>query len=331
MTKSVIARVGAISLLIAGMTAAFTVTHREGINTDLVVEWLRSSGDVSPFMFVGVYAVTTVLLLPGGLLTLAGGAMFGPLSGALYSLTGATAGATLAFLLSRYVASDLVAARLHAKLPTLMQGIESEGWKFVGLVRLVPILPFNALNHALGLTRLKLSHYVWASFVFMFPGALAYSYLGHLGREAAAGAAGLIRTALIMIGVISLMSLLSLIIRKLRKVPTPNSDIDTIDAMELYRRLGSNELVVIDVRNPDEFSSPRGHIKNAINLPLPSLTERVHELGAYRQRKVIVVCLSDKRSTQAISFLRDVGFEEPVLLRGGMKAWATNHLPVAVG
>jgi hypothetical protein len=111
-------------------------------------------------------------------------------SGPLYSLTGATAGATLAFLLSRYVASDWVAARLHTKLPTLMQGIESEGWKFVGLVRLVPILPFNGLNYALGLTRIKLSHYVWASFAFMLPGALAYCYLGHLGREAAAGAAG---------------------------------------------------------------------------------------------------------------------------------------------
>lgn len=224
-----------------------------------------------------------------------------------------------------------VAARLHAKLPALMQGFESEGWKFVGLVRLVPIISFNAPNYALGLTWMKLSHDIWASFVFMLPGALAYSYLGHLGRGAATGRADPTRTALIIIGVISLMSLLSMCIKKFRKVPASIPGISAIDAVELNRRLGSNDMVVVDVRNPDEFSGPSGHIKNAISVPLPSLTDRVHELAEYRTRKVVVVCLSDKRSTQAIHTLRDAGFEELILLRGGMKEWAANHLPVAVG
>lgn len=329
MTKAVVARVGAISLLV--VSVALVITHRDTINADAVVGGLRGFGSASPLMFIGMYAVATVLFLPGGLLTLAGGAMFGTLPGALYSLTGATVGATLAFLLARYVASDWVAARLHAKLPTLMQGIESEGWKFVGLVRLVPIIPFNALNYALGLTRIKVSHYAWASFVFMLPGALAYSYLGHIGREAAAGRADLMRTIFIAIGVISLMSLLAMFIKKFRKEPTPIPDINAIDAVELNRSLGSNDMVVLDVRNPDEFSGPSGHIKNAISVPLPWLTDRVHELAEYRKRKVVVVCLSDKRSTQAIHTLRDAGFEELILLRGGMKEWAANHLPVEVG
>lgn len=320
-----------MSLMIAGIAAAFIFTRRVGINADVVVTWLRGFGHASPLMFVGLYAVATVLFLPGGLLTLAGGAMFGTLPGALYSLTGATIGATFAFLLARYVASGWVVARLHAKLPALMDGIKSEGWKFVGLVRLVPILPFNALNYALGLTPIRLAHYVWASFVFMLPGALAYSYLGHLGREAAAGRVGLIRTALIIIGVISLMSLLSMFIKRFRKVPTSASEINAIDAMELNRRLGAKDLVVVDVRNPDEFSSPLGHIENAINLPLPSLQARLHELNAYRKRTIVVVCLSDKRSTQAIQSLRDAGFEDLILLRGGMKEWAANHLPVTIG
>lgn len=133
------------------------------------------------------------------------------------------------------------------------------------------------------------------------------------------------------VGVISLMSLLSMFIKRFRKVPTSASDINAIDAMELNRRLGSNDLVVIDVRNPDEFSSPLGHIENAINLPLPSLAARSHELNAYRKRKIVVVCLSDKRSTQAIQSLRDEGFEDLILLRGGMKEWAANHLPVTIG
>lgn len=120
-------------------------------------------------------------------------------------------------------------------------------------------------------------------------------------------------------------------IKRFRKVPTSASDLNAIDAMELNRRLGSNDLVVIDVRNPDEFSSPLGHIENAINLPLPSLAARSHELNAYRKRKIVVVCLSDKRSTQAIQSLRDEGFEDLILLRGGMKEWAANHLPVIIG
>jgi rhodanese-related sulfurtransferase len=127
------------------------------------------------------------------------------------------------------------------------------------------------------------------------------------------------------------MSLLSELINKCRKASTSTADINTIDAMELNRRLSSPDLVVIDVRNPDEFSSPLGHIENAINLPLPSLAARLHELSAYRKRKIVVVCLSDKRSTQAIQSLRGAGFEDLILLRGGMKEWAANHLPVTIG
>jgi len=127
------------------------------------------------------------------------------------------------------------------------------------------------------------------------------------------------------------MSLFSELINKCRKASTSTAEINTIDAMELNRRLSSPDLVVIDVRNPDEFSSPLGHIGNAINLPLPSLAARLHELNAYRKRKIVVVCLSDKRSTQAIQSLRDAGFEDLILLRGGMKEWAANHLPVTIG
>lgn len=320
-----------MSLLVVGIAAAFIFTRREGIDADAAVAWLRGFGQPSPLLFIGLYAVATVLFLPGGLLTLAGGAIFGTLTGALYSLTGATIGATFAFLLARYVASGWVAARLQAKLPALMDGIHSEGWKFVGLVRLVPILPFNALNYALGLTPVKLAQFVWASFVFMLPGALGYSYLGHLGKEAAAGRVGPIRTALIILGVISLMSLLSMFIKRFRKVPSSVSEINVIDAADLNRRLGSKDLVLIDVRNPDEFVGPLGHIESAINIPLPSLADRLHELNAYRKQKIVVVCLSDKRSTQAIQSLRDAGFEDLILLRGGMKEWAANHLSVTVG
>lgn len=118
-------------------------------------------------------------------------------------------------------------------------------------------------------------------------------------------------------------------IRKFRQVPTPNSEITAIDAVELERRLGDDDTMVVDVRNPDEFNGPLGHIESALNLPLPSLVERAHELEPFRERTIVVVCLSDKRSTQAIHALRRGGFDQLILLRGGMQEWTANHLPVA--
>src|ERR1700724_4115235 len=114
----------------------------------------------------------------------------------LCNLTGATLGATLAFVIARYIASDWVVARSGERLGRLTRGVEEEGWRFVAFVRLVPLFPFNLMNYAFGLTRIRLREYVLASFVCMAPGALAYTYLGYAGREAASGQAGAVRKGL---------------------------------------------------------------------------------------------------------------------------------------
>jgi uncharacterized membrane protein YdjX (TVP38/TMEM64 family) len=100
-----------------------------------------------------------VAFLPGAVFGLAGGALFGPVWGSLWNLIGATLGATLAFLAARYTAGDWVARRTGARLKALVEGVEAEGWRFVAFVRLVPLFPFNLLNYALGLTRIRLDHY----------------------------------------------------------------------------------------------------------------------------------------------------------------------------
>ena len=162
-----------------------------------VLHWIQAAGPAAPFAFVGAYAAATVLFVPGSALTLAGGALFGPLAGTLYSLAGATLGATAAFLVSRHLARDAVTRRLHGKAAAIARGVDEEGWRFVAFVRLMPLLPFNALNYALGLTRIPLWHYVAASFAAMLPGAAAYAYLGYAGREALAGPDDLIKNGLI--------------------------------------------------------------------------------------------------------------------------------------
>ncbi len=181
-----------LTATVLGLLVALALVYRDRLDIVALRAFVEGQGALlAPLLFVAIYAAATVLFLPGSLLTLAGGLLFGPLWGTLYSLGGATLGASLAFLLARYLASDWVERRASGLLLRLKQGVEAEGWRFVALVRLVPLFPFNLLNYALGLTRIPLRSYVLTSALCMLPGALAYSWLGHLGAAAAGGAEGL--------------------------------------------------------------------------------------------------------------------------------------------
>jgi len=178
-------RLALMLVVIAGITLA--VVYRDRFDAVALEQWVTGAGVAGPIIFMLVYAIGTVFFMPGSVLTLAGGAIFGPVLGTFYNLTGATLGAMLAFVVSRYLASDWVERKAGGRLKQLKEGVEGEGWRFVAFVRLVPLFPFNLLNYALGLTRIKLSHYLIASYLCMLPGAIAYTYLGYAGREAVAG------------------------------------------------------------------------------------------------------------------------------------------------
>ena len=122
--------------------------------------------------------------------------------------------------MARYVASDWVTRRAGGRLQQLIEGVEEEGWRFVAFVRLVPLFPFNLLNYALGLTRLRLSHYIVTSFVFMAPGGAAYTYLGYAGREVASGGEDFIKKALLAIAVIATITFVSRLLLKRRRKST---------------------------------------------------------------------------------------------------------------
>jgi uncharacterized membrane protein YdjX (TVP38/TMEM64 family) len=262
-------------LLLLAILAAATVwlaLHRELLQTAALERDLKRFGGWAPILFLFLYAVGAVLFVPGSVLTVAGGALFGPVWGTVWNLTGATLGATLAFVIARYVASDWVAARSGERLGRLMRGVEEEGWRFVAFVRLVPLFPFNLVNYAFGLTRLRLREYVIASFVCMAPGALAYTYLGYAGREAASGETGAINKALLALMLLAAGALLPRLIRRFRGTRF-------IDAQTLKHRLDSDETVtLIDVRTADEFRGPLGHVTRAINIPIAELRGRLATL-----------------------------------------------------
>ncbi len=214
MSKQRLLRIALLALLAAGITLGFE--YREALSAEALQGWLEQWGVAAPLIFMLIYAVGTVFFLPGSLLTLAGGALFGPLWGTLYNLTGATLGATLAFLVARYLGADWVEKRSGERLGKIKAGVEAEGWRFVAFTRLVPLFPFNLLNYALGLTRIRLGHYVIASYLCMLPGAIAYTYLGYAGREAVAGGEGMIQKGLLALALLALVAFLPRLVQRMR-------------------------------------------------------------------------------------------------------------------
>src|SRR5712671_1868760 len=139
-------------------------------------------GPWGPVIFVGLYVVATVLFIPGSVLTLGAGAVFGVALGSVCVSISATLGATAAFLVGRYLARDAIARKIekNEKFATIDRAVAGEGWKIVLLTRLSPVFPFTLLNYAFGLTRVKLGQYVLASWIGMIPGTVMYVYLGSL-------------------------------------------------------------------------------------------------------------------------------------------------------
>ena len=195
----------------------WVITSDTRFDAGTVEREVEALGLWAPVGFVALYMLAAVLFVPGLVMALAGGALFGPVWGSLYNIAGATLGATLAFLVARYVLGDWVMRKSRGRASQLIDGVAVEGWRFVAFVRLVPVFPFNLLNYALGLTRIPLVTYVVASAVCMFPGTIAYTWLGFAGREAAAGSEGVIRNALLALGLIAAVVFLPRFVRRLRR------------------------------------------------------------------------------------------------------------------
>lgn len=147
-----------------------------------LIDWIRGAGATGVAVYAAVYIAATVLLLPGSLLTVGAGLAYGPVFGTLLVSPVSVTAATLAFLLGRTVARSWVAGRVgnDTRLAAIDAAIGRHGFKIVALLRLSPVLPFNLLNYALGLTGVRLRDYVAASFLGMLPGTLLYVYLGSL-------------------------------------------------------------------------------------------------------------------------------------------------------
>jgi len=151
------------------------------------LQWIDRLGTVGAIAFIAIYIIATVAFLPGSILTLGSGVIFGVVWGSLYVFIGATLGATAAFLVGRYLARDWVARKIadNKKFAAIDRAVGTEGLKIVLLTRLSPIFPFNLLNYAFGITGVSLKDYIIGS-VGMIPGTIMYVYIGSLASNLAA-------------------------------------------------------------------------------------------------------------------------------------------------
>ncbi len=219
--------VGAVVLLlIAG--------RRLGALIPAFSTWVDGLGVWGAVAFVAGYALATVAFVPGSLLTLAAGAIFGLGKGTALVLIAATLGASAAFLVSRYVARGFVERRLagNERFAAIDRAIGTEGRKIVLLLRLSPIFPFNLLNYALGLTRVRFADYLVAS-VGMLPGTLLYVYYGKVAGDVArlAGGAAVPRGpgyyVVVALGLVATLAVTTLVARTARRALQEVTDGDS--------------------------------------------------------------------------------------------------------
>ncbi len=153
----------------------------------VALAWISDLGPWGPVFFIVFYILATVLFLPGLIPTMAAGLLFGVLQGTLLVSISSISGATIAFLIGRYLAREWVAGKIQGnqKFEAIDVAVAQGGWKIVGLTRLSPIFPFNLLNYAFGLTQVSLKDYFLASWMGMLPGTVMYVYIGSLAGDLA--------------------------------------------------------------------------------------------------------------------------------------------------
>ena len=183
-----------------------------------LIQWIESLGIIGMSLFVLVYILACIFLIPGSPLTVGAGAVFGFWTGLILVSVGSTLGAVAAFLISRYLASGLIEKKIDKshKFSAIDMAIKREGWKIIFLARLSPIIPFFLLNYALGLTKIRLRTYIISSWTGMIPGTVLYTYIGSLGKTILTTENSLSDWVILGVGLIATVSV-TLIISKIAK------------------------------------------------------------------------------------------------------------------
>ena len=215
---------GRIAAGVVGLVALLLLGRQLGGLLPRFAEWVDGLGFWGPAVFIAGYVVTTIAFVPGAVMTLAAGAVFGLAKATVYVLTGATIGSAVAFLISRHLAREAIAARVagNPRFAAIDRAVGAQGFKMVLLMRLSPVFPYNLLNYSLGLTTVRFTDYALAS-IGMLPGTLLYAYYGVLAGDVArlAGGTAVERGsayyAVLVLGLIATIAVSTLVTRAARR------------------------------------------------------------------------------------------------------------------
>ena len=215
-----------ILIAVGSVAVVYLILRHYGITDEIRLEnvpkiktWVTSFGRIAPLIYIGLYLVSTVFFLPGTPVTVLAGFIFGPLWGVFYASVASIISVSVAFLIARYVARDLVESWVkdNAQFRRIDEQVEEQGWRILMFTRLVPIFPFNLQNYAYGLTSLRFSTFVLVSAIFMLPGTAVFV---QFGGAFVSGEGDILKT-LLYLGIAGvLMLLLSLVPKLLRKYQT---------------------------------------------------------------------------------------------------------------
>jgi uncharacterized membrane protein YdjX (TVP38/TMEM64 family) len=149
------------------------------ISPESLFEFISTYKILAPALFIFLYSIGPSLFIPSLPLTIGAGFLWGPFWGVVFSITGATLGASVAFLIARYILGDAIKERFsYSRWQWLKGKVERHGWKAVAFSRIVPIFPFPVLNYLFGITPIPFLHYLWSTFVFMLPACIAFVAFG---------------------------------------------------------------------------------------------------------------------------------------------------------
>jgi uncharacterized membrane protein YdjX (TVP38/TMEM64 family) len=173
-----IIKVAVVLILVLG-SAYLLWDHTEWFeNPRLVKAEVLAWGVWGPVVYMLLYAVGPSFLVPGAVMTIAGGLAFGALRGSVYSLLGAEAGALVAFAAGRFLGRSFVQRVVGGRFEKLLAQIGRHGFQIIFYLRLVPLIPYNALNLLAGASPITFRDYFWASAIGMVPGTILFAFLG---------------------------------------------------------------------------------------------------------------------------------------------------------
>ncbi len=196
-----------LALILVGIALMFLPVKTWGGELQI---WIKSFGLIAPVIFILIYVIATIFMIPGSALTLVAGAVFGLWFGVAYVVIGSNLGALAAYLLAKTKLREkfMKMTEAHPKFAALDKAIGENGFKMVLLTRLSPAFPFTLLNYFLGLTSVKTGAYIAGNFLGMLPATFLFVYVGSLANAAV----GAVSTWQVVMRILGLLATIAVVV-----------------------------------------------------------------------------------------------------------------------